>query len=131
MTDADTTDRDAEPQQLEQDIADDAEVAPDADGLEERLVAEGEIAGDYLEELLDLLDSTGISTWTSKATGRSWHRRRRGLEQVGRPQRRSSRRAAGVDQAGCSSEDGVRSRLMLGRRQLAPAASGRAGRSGR
>ena len=59
MTDADTTDRDAEPQQLEQDVADDAEVAPDADGLEERLVAEGEIAGDYLEELLDLLDFDG------------------------------------------------------------------------
>ena len=27
--------------------------------LEERLVAEGEIAGDYLEELLDLLDFDG------------------------------------------------------------------------
>lgn len=36
--------------------------AGDADGdddLEERLVAEGEIAGDYLEELLDLLDFDG------------------------------------------------------------------------
>ncbi|OBY30074.1 single-stranded DNA-binding protein [Mycolicibacter kumamotonensis] len=32
--------------------------APPAD-LEERLVAEGEIAGDYLEELLDLLDFDG------------------------------------------------------------------------
>ena len=30
-----------------------------AGGLEERLVAEGEIAGDYLEELLDLLDFDG------------------------------------------------------------------------
>ncbi|UKN43192.1 single-stranded DNA-binding protein [Mycobacterium lepromatosis] len=29
------------------------------DDLEERLVAEGEIAGDYLEELLDLLDFDG------------------------------------------------------------------------
>lgn len=29
------------------------------DNLEERLVAEGEIAGDYLEELLDLLDFDG------------------------------------------------------------------------
>lgn len=28
-------------------------------GIEERLVAEGEIAGDYLEELLDLLDFDG------------------------------------------------------------------------
>lgn len=31
----------------------------DADDLEDRLVAEGEIAGDYLEELLDLLDFDG------------------------------------------------------------------------
>lgn len=30
-----------------------------ADDLEDRLVAEGEIAGDYLEELLDLLDFDG------------------------------------------------------------------------
>ncbi|OBJ68150.1 R3H domain-containing nucleic acid-binding protein [Mycobacterium sp. 1274756.6] len=30
-----------------------------SDDLEERLVAEGEIAGDYLEELLDLLDFDG------------------------------------------------------------------------
>ena len=29
------------------------------ENLEERLVAEGEIAGDYLEELLDLLDFDG------------------------------------------------------------------------
>lgn len=60
MTDADTTER----------IATDAEEAtPATDGveppapkkadLEERLVAEGEIAGDYLEELLDLLDFDG------------------------------------------------------------------------
>jgi spoIIIJ-associated protein len=60
MTDADTTER----------IATDAEEAtPPTDGveppapkkadLEERLVAEGEIAGDYLEELLDLLDFDG------------------------------------------------------------------------
>ncbi|MFV0494064.1 protein jag [Mycobacterium sp.] len=32
---------------------------PQADEEEERLVAEGEIAGDYLEELLDLLDFDG------------------------------------------------------------------------
>ena len=31
----------------------------EGDDLEERLVAEGEIAGDYLEELLDLLDFDG------------------------------------------------------------------------
>lgn len=35
-----------------------AETSP-SDDLEERLVAEGEIAGDYLEELLDLLDFDG------------------------------------------------------------------------
>jgi spoIIIJ-associated protein len=42
--------------------ADDSDVvaAPSkAEDLEERLVAEGEIAGDYLEELLDLLDFDG------------------------------------------------------------------------
>ena len=32
---------------------------PSGEDLEERLVAEGEIAGDYLEELLDLLDFDG------------------------------------------------------------------------
>lgn len=47
MTDADTTERTAE-------------AAPTRrENLEERLVAEGEIAGDYLEELLDLLDFDG------------------------------------------------------------------------
>jgi spoIIIJ-associated protein len=49
MTNADTTQRSGAEQ-------------PDADAgenLEERLVAEGEIAGDYLEELLDLLDFDG------------------------------------------------------------------------
>lgn len=44
--------------------ADDVESAEDGtagsgEDLEERLVAEGEIAGDYLEELLDLLDFDG------------------------------------------------------------------------
>ncbi len=40
---------------------DDVAAAPAGKGkdLEERLVAEGEIAGDYLEELLDLLDFDG------------------------------------------------------------------------
>src|SRR5258707_14149079 len=60
MTDAETTERtDA--------LVDDengengTDSAPAATGvdLEERLVAEGEIAGDYLEELLDLLDFDG------------------------------------------------------------------------
>jgi spoIIIJ-associated protein len=34
-------------------------VTPSGEDLEDRLVAEGEIAGDYLEELLDLLDFDG------------------------------------------------------------------------
>ena len=58
MTDADTTDRDAEPEP-DRDLSEDAGSATEADDLEERLVAEGEIAGDYLEELLDLLDFDG------------------------------------------------------------------------
>ncbi len=70
MTDANTTERDFDaeldtPVSVE-DAPDDAATA-DAGGeeaeagedLEERLVAEGEIAGDYLEELLDLLDFDG------------------------------------------------------------------------
>src|SRR4051794_24126865 len=40
--------------------ADEADEGSEAgEDLEERLVAEGEIAGDYLEELLDLLDFDG------------------------------------------------------------------------
>jgi spoIIIJ-associated protein len=56
MTDAETTER-------TDDLVDEengTESAPATiDDLEERLVAEGEIAGDYLEELLDLLDFDG------------------------------------------------------------------------
>jgi spoIIIJ-associated protein len=52
MTDADTAERGDE-----LDESTDQEARPD--DLEERLVAEGEIAGDYLEELLDLLDFDG------------------------------------------------------------------------
>ena len=48
MTDADTTER----TEIEGD-------APKSGNVEDRLVAEGEIAGDYLEELLDLLDFDG------------------------------------------------------------------------
>jgi spoIIIJ-associated protein len=71
MTDADTTtehDADTEPdtQSPAEEVADGeaneatADAAADeGDDLEERLVAEGEIAGDYLEELLDLLDFDG------------------------------------------------------------------------
>jgi spoIIIJ-associated protein len=73
MTDADTaTEHDADTDQEVQDLTDDTsdeettdeQTTADADAgepedLEERLVAEGEIAGDYLEELLDLLDFDG------------------------------------------------------------------------
>jgi len=71
MTDSDTaTERDADTEleaQPPTDDTDDAsedEATADAgtdegDDQEERLVAEGEIAGDYLEELLDLLDFDG------------------------------------------------------------------------
>jgi spoIIIJ-associated protein len=57
MTDADTTER----QEVEADEENGTESAGARvdDDLEERLVAEGEIAGDYLEELLDLLDFDG------------------------------------------------------------------------
>ena len=58
MTDTDTTDRDGDPQPGPG-VGEDAADTTEADGLEERLVAEGEIAGDYLEELLDLLDFDG------------------------------------------------------------------------
>ncbi|WP_319453270.1 MULTISPECIES: protein jag [unclassified Mycobacterium] len=47
MTDADTTERTTETEE------------PPREKIEDRLVAEGEIAGDYLEELLDLLDFDG------------------------------------------------------------------------
>jgi spoIIIJ-associated protein len=64
MTDADTTERDLDTEPAVDDEADDTTAADaDADAdegdLEERLVTEGEIAGDYLEELLDLLDFDG------------------------------------------------------------------------
>jgi spoIIIJ-associated protein len=52
MTDADTAERDDELNDSEAQVT-------KSDDLEERLVAEGEIAGDYLEELLDLLDFDG------------------------------------------------------------------------
>jgi spoIIIJ-associated protein len=67
MTDAETTERDVDaeldtPPPVEDDQEDVAAADAGADepaDLEERLVAEGEIAGDYLEELLDLLDFDG------------------------------------------------------------------------
>jgi spoIIIJ-associated protein len=63
MTEADTTERDFDADVSAEEVSEEA-AAPDADGdqvddAEERLVAEGEIAGDYLEELLDLLDFDG------------------------------------------------------------------------
>jgi spoIIIJ-associated protein len=71
MTDAETaTERDADAEldtQLSvedvEDVSEDEATADagadEAEDLEDRLVAEGEIAGDYLEELLDLLDFDG------------------------------------------------------------------------
>jgi len=60
MDDAETSERETgdvvgEPETQ----GDTASAAAPAADLEERLVAEGEIAGDYLEELLDLLDFDG------------------------------------------------------------------------
>jgi spoIIIJ-associated protein len=63
MTDAHTTepDTDVDPsaESFPEDGATADGVADDGEDQEERLVAEGEIAGDYLEELLDLLDFDG------------------------------------------------------------------------
>jgi spoIIIJ-associated protein len=63
MTDAHTTEPDVDVEPPVEEVPEDdatADVgADDGDDLEERLVAEGEIAGDYLEELLDLLDFDG------------------------------------------------------------------------
>src|SRR3954452_5598146 len=55
QTDTDATDA----VETEESQDGDESVTPAAEDLEERLVAEGEIAGDYLEELLDLLDFDG------------------------------------------------------------------------
>jgi len=64
-TDSETTERDAVDAQGATEVPGEAPAetgepaaAPGVD-LEDRLVAEGEIAGDYLEELLDLLDFDG------------------------------------------------------------------------
>jgi spoIIIJ-associated protein len=64
MTDAETTERDVDAELDTQAPATEDEATAEADAdqgddLEDRLVAEGEIAGDYLEELLDLLDFDG------------------------------------------------------------------------
>ncbi|MGB9302403.1 MAG: R3H domain-containing nucleic acid-binding protein, partial [Mycobacterium sp.] len=65
MTEADTTELDTDAESASgANGASPEDDALEADGgqgddLEERLVAEGEIAGDYLEELLDLLDFDG------------------------------------------------------------------------
>lgn len=60
MTDAETTERSADEESAPDSAEDETtEAADGGTDLEERLVAEGEIAGDYLEELLDLLDFDG------------------------------------------------------------------------
>src|SRR5271156_157390 len=69
MTNAETTGHDTDeappeevleeaPEDTADTATDDADAGTEVDS-EERLVAEGEIAGDYLEELLDLLDFDG------------------------------------------------------------------------
>ncbi|HYB80308.1 MAG TPA: R3H domain-containing nucleic acid-binding protein [Mycobacterium sp.] len=67
MTDAETTERDVDGEldtrlsveDAPEDAVTPAAGADELDDPEERLVVEGEIAGDYLEELLDLLDFDG------------------------------------------------------------------------
>jgi spoIIIJ-associated protein len=66
MTDVDINGHDAHDAPTEEVLEEAVEEAATVDGAaegegdtEERLVAEGEIAGDYLEELLDLLDFDG------------------------------------------------------------------------
>jgi spoIIIJ-associated protein len=64
MTDADTTERNVDAEldtevSVPEGAATSEHDAERRDDQEERLVAEGEIAGDYLEELLDLLDFDG------------------------------------------------------------------------
>ncbi|MGE2817528.1 protein jag [Mycobacterium heidelbergense] len=63
MTDAHITEPDVDVEPSVEDVNEDGAAteaaADEGDDLEERLVAEGEIAGDYLEELLDLLDFDG------------------------------------------------------------------------
>ncbi|MGV0791310.1 Jag family protein [Mycolicibacterium sp. XJ1819] len=69
MTDAETSERSDEatsdssaadaPEETTAEAIDETEPEDTEDDQEERLVAEGEIAGDYLEELLDLLDFDG------------------------------------------------------------------------
>src|ERR1700744_3289790 len=64
MTDVETNGPDtheaATHEDLEETVNGSAPAEGDGEGdMEERLVAEGEIAGDYLEELLDLLDFDG------------------------------------------------------------------------
>lgn len=56
MTDAETTER---TEDVAEGLDGGADSGSSSEDLEERLVAEGEIAGDYLEELLDLLDFDG------------------------------------------------------------------------
>jgi spoIIIJ-associated protein len=64
MTEVETTGHEAHEAPTHEDLDEAVNGTAPAEGdgegdLEERLVAEGEIAGDYLEELLDLLDFDG------------------------------------------------------------------------
>ncbi|EUA37193.1 putative spoIIIJ-associated protein Jag [Mycobacterium avium subsp. avium 2285 (R)] len=122
MADADTTER-------ELDTAAPAEPEPadgdEADDLEERLVAEGEIAGDYLEELLDLLDFDGdidLDVEGSRAVvsidGSD------DLNKLVGARRRGSRCAAGAHPARRAPEDRSAEPADARHRELAPAAPG-------
>ena len=108
--------------------------APSGKGadLEDRLVAEGEIAGDYLEELLDLLDFDGdidLDVEGNRAVvsidgGED-------LAKVGRPQGRGARCAAGADPPGGAPEDGRAQPADAGHRELAPSPPRRTDPAGR
>jgi spoIIIJ-associated protein len=59
MTEAETTEQPVEVDETAVDTEGQAESTGKSGDQEDRLVAEGEIAGDYLEELLDILDFDG------------------------------------------------------------------------
>ena len=122
MTDADTTERTETERRRRRSPED----------LEDRLVAEGEIAGDYLEELLDLLDFDGdidldVEGDRAIVSIDGGERSR----QARRPQGRGARRAAGADPAGGAPEDRRAQPADAGHRALAPRSPRRAGRAGR
>ena len=128
MTEADTTELTDAETTVEQDVLEDAAPAKTED-LEERLVAEGEIAGDYLEELLDLLDFDGdidLDVEGNRAVvsidGGD------GPGEAGRPQGRGARCTAGADPAGGPPEDGRTQPADAGHRAAGAGAGARSWR---